>query len=207
VKWVPSLDKGASKRLILMRHGEPVPEMNGRCCGNLDVNLSATGREQVRNRVTFLRGLAPEMIYTSGCKRAIDSAKAIANEISIGIKSVSALNEIDFGVFEGLSFDDIKMKYPKQYRRWMEHPTDIKFPCGESFAEMRTRVLGFLNQLARVQVPRNVLVISHAGVNRIILANALGLPWKQIFRIDQTYAGISIIDYFAGTAVVRLVNG
>lgn len=190
-----------------MRHGEPAPEMNGRCYGNLDINLSDTGREQVRNRVSLLRALAPEMIYTSCSKRAIDSAKAIANEISIRVKRVPALNEMHFGVFEGLSFDEIKMRHPEQYRRWMEHPTRIKFPCGESFAEMRARVLSFLNQLSRAQLQRNVLVISHAGVNRIIVANALKLPWKQIFRIDQRYAGISIIDYFRDTAVVRLVNG
>lgn len=201
------MDPSASKRLILMRHGQPDPEMNGRCCGNLDIGLAATGRDQVRNRANLLRHLAPEVIYTSPSKRAMDSAKEIAREISVGIEIVPALSEINFGAFEGLRFDEIKRTHPERYKQWMEEPTNIKFPGGESFVEMRTRVLSFLRQFSRARLQRKVLLISHAGVNRIIVASALRLPWRQIFRIDQSYAGISIVDYFQDMAVVRLVNG
>jgi alpha-ribazole phosphatase/probable phosphoglycerate mutase len=121
--------------------------------------------------------------------------------------AVPDLCEIDFGAFEGLTYAEVESRYPQEYKQWMERPTEIKFPGGESFAGMKDRVIGFLISLLRNHGSQTVLTISHGGVNRILLADALGLSGDKIFRIEQAYAAVNVIDYSAQSALVKLVNG
>jgi broad specificity phosphatase PhoE len=72
---------------------------------------------------------------------------------------------------------------------------------------MKNRIIGFLASLFHNHGSQTVLTISHGGVNRILLADALGLPDDKIFRIEQAYAAVNVIDYLAQSALVRLVNG
>jgi alpha-ribazole phosphatase len=202
-----TLDPTPTTRLILMRHGEPEEQIRGRCYGNLDVNLSQCGERQVLGKVDLLRSLAPKIIYTSPAKRASASARWLAGELKLPIQMADELGEINFGSFEGLTFDDIQRKYPDEYMLWMQKPTEIRFPGGESFDDLSTRVQAFLTRLLAMHRAQTVLVVSHAGVNRVILAKALRLPASNIFQIDQAYAGISVIDYFESTTLIRLVNG
>ncbi|HEX4606285.1 MAG TPA: histidine phosphatase family protein, partial [Candidatus Angelobacter sp.] len=96
---------------------------------------------------------------------------------------------------------------PQEYKLWMERPTKVKFPGGESFAEMKTRVLSFQGVLLHTHPNKTVVLVSHGGTNRILLAEALGIQDEMIFRIDQAYAAINVIDYFGNHPVVRLLNG
>ena len=197
----------AITRLILMRHGEPEEHIQGRCYGDLDVNLSECGERQILEKLDLLRSLVPKIIYTSPAKRASASARRVAGELELPIQMADDLREIHFGSFEGLTFDEIQRKHPSEYALWMEKPTEIQFPDGESFDDLNTRVEAFLRRLLEIHRSETVLVVSHAGVNRVILAKALGLSPRNIFQIDQSYAGISVIDYFENTTLVRLVNG
>lgn len=197
----------AITRLILMRHGQPEDHIHGRCYGNLDVNLSECGERQVLGKLDLLRSLVPKIIYTSPAKRASASAHRVAGELKLPIQMADDLREIHFGSFEGLAFDEIQRKHPSEYALWMEKPTEIRFPGGESFDDLSARVETFLRRLLEIHRSQTVLVVSHAGVNRAILAKALGLSASNIFQIDQSYAGISVIDYFENTTLVRLVNG
>lgn len=196
-----------SLRLVLVRHGEVTEDVRGRCYGHLEVGLSKLGRSQIQSRIGLLRHLVPAALYTSSSRRALESAAEAAKDLQLVPRAVSALREINFGALEGLSYEEIESRYPHEFEQWMECPTEVKFPGGESFMEMKDRALGFLSVLLGRHTGETVLVISHAGVNRAILADALGLSGKNIFRIDQGYAAVNIIDYFPNRAVVRLVNG
>src|SRR5213595_3326086 len=123
----------AITRLILMRHGQPEERIHGRCYGNLDVNLSECGERQVLGKFDLLRSLEPKIIYTSPAKRASVSAQRVASELKLPIQMADDLREINFGSFEGLTFDEIQRKYAGEYVLWMEKPTEIRFPGGESF--------------------------------------------------------------------------
>lgn len=204
---LPSRDSKCLLRLILMRHGKPAEEIHGRCYGRLDVSLSLAGQEQLRRRIAFLRYLKPDVLYTSTCKRTIESAEVIRKELNLRPQCRAELCEINFGAFEGLSYHEIESRYPQEYKLWMEHPTEVKFTGGENFKEMKERALGFLASLFRVHAGQAVLTLAHGGVNRVILANALRLPTENLFRIDQAYAAVNVIDYYPEFALVRLMNG
>lgn len=194
-------------RLILIRHGEPEQEAKGRCYGSLNVGLSEAGREQIQATLDCIQNLRAPALYVSPLKRAIESARIVAASLKIQPTVAADLREIDFGRFEGLTYEQVEKLYPEQYKLWMERPTEIQFPQGESFAEVKARVLRFKKSLLQSHPGQTVVVVSHAGANRILLAEALSIPEAAIFRIDQAYAALNVIDYLDGYAIVRLVNG
>jgi alpha-ribazole phosphatase len=201
-----ALAPGVSVRLILIRHGEPEASARGRCYGKLDLSLSDQGREQIRRAARWLEKMPLTVVYSSPRRRAYESAKVIALERQLDISVEAELCEIDFGELEGLTYDEVARRYPDEYRAWMERPTEITFPGGESFMTMRERVLRCAARIRASHSGQMVAVVTHGGVNRVVLADALGIAPRDIFRLDQSYAAISVIDYYDQTPVVRLVN-
>ncbi|MEE9180372.1 MAG: histidine phosphatase family protein, partial [Vicinamibacteria bacterium] len=97
-------------------------------------------------------------------------------------------------------------KYPELYRAWMEQPTEVTFPGGESFDIMERRVLSAAADLRLRHRGLVVAIVTHGGVNRVLLRDALDLPKASIFRLDQSYAALSLVDYYEHAPVVRFVN-
>lgn len=202
-----SLPQEFSLRLVLVRHGEPEQEAKGKCYGSLDVGLSEAGRAHIQAKMGSLRNLKADALYASPLKRAMESAAVVGAHLRLQTTVGSELREINFGAFEGLTYAEVEKRYPEEYRMWMQRPTEIKFPQGESFTEVKTRVLKFKDNLLKTHAGKTVVVVAHGGANRIILAEALGIPDPLIFRIDQSYAAVNVIDYLRDFPLVRLVNG
>lgn len=194
-----------STRLILLRHGEPDQTVHGRCYGRLDPGLSRRGREQMRQVWRLLNNQPAAAIYSSPSRRAVESANLRAVDIPAATID-ERLREIDFGAFEGLTYDEISDRYPRQYDEWMSQPTNVAFPDGESFATMSARVRRAFEQIRRLHSGKTVTIVSHGGVNRIVLAAALDLDSRHIFRLDQAYACVNVIDYVGDEPVVRVMN-
>jgi broad specificity phosphatase PhoE len=185
-------------RLLLVRHAEPEDDARGRCYGRLDVGLSARGRTHARR----LSGLPCDVVYTSPRRRARETAAALGDALVD-----ERLRELDFGELEGRTFDEIALERPELYRRWMEEPTRVRFPGGESFDDLRTRACAALADIRAEHEGDVAAVVTHGGIVRAGLAEALGLPSERIFALDVGYCRISVIDWFGDGAVVRLVNG
>lgn len=143
-----------------------------------------------------------DAFYTSPRRRARESAEILSDEMIVDRR----FSEIDFGDLEGLTYEEAAEQYPHLYERWMREPTAVKFPGGESFDEMRRRVLEAASVVREVHLNRTVAIVSHGGVNRILLSDALGIEPRDIFHMDQSHAGVSVIDEFDDYSVVRLMN-
>jgi alpha-ribazole phosphatase len=192
-------------RLVLVRHGEPCEQLQGRCYGRVDGPLSPRGRSQMAETAAALASYTDAVIVSSDSQRAVESAEVVAGP-KRGILSDPRLREIDFGAADGLTYREIEERYPDLFREWMQRPTEVTFPDAEPFAAMTARVRGAIADLQSARRHAATVVVSHGGVNRIVLADALGLPLPAMFRIGQDYGGISVIDYFEGGAVVRMMN-
>jgi len=201
---LPSRANGTT-RLVLLRHGEPDEAVRGRCYGRLDPCLSATGREQMRRAWRLVANQSPSAIYCSPRRRAVESADVRpaggpATTVDDGLR------EIDFGAFEGLAYEDIAIRYPQRYGEWMISPTTVVFPGGESFSMLAARVQAALQQIRRAHAGGTVVTVSHGGVNRVALGQALELDARRIFRLAQAYACVNVIDYIGDEPVVLVVN-
>jgi alpha-ribazole phosphatase len=192
--------------LWLIRHGETAQSARGRCYGSLDVALSPEGIAQVQAAAHRLGTQCLSGIYCSPRTRCRDSAEIIAAQRRCTVETVADLAELDFGDFEGKTYDEIAAEHPELYAEWMTNPTMVKFPGGESFSEMWTRVTAAVTKLRAAHAGSSLAIVAHGGVNRIILAEALGLPTKNIFRIGQGYAALNLVQYYGDTAIVELIN-
>lgn len=201
-----NLPEGVTNRIVLIRHGEPEASAKGRCYGKLDVGLSANGRRQIEQTARFLERFKLWAVYSSPRIRATESAKIIAEKNNLITETREDFAEIDFGDFEGLEYAEVERRFPETYRKWMNQPTTVEFPNGESFARMQTRVLHATNELKLRHAGETFAVVSHGGASRIVLANVLGMRNADIFRLAQDYAAANVIDFYGEFPVVKLMN-
>lgn len=193
-------------RLYLVRHAVTRLE-SGRCCGSLDVGLSDEGREQARLLEAALGNVELAALYTSPLQRAQQTADVIAVRRNLVPKTLPGLAEIDFGELEGRRFEEIAATHPDLYATWLSRPTETEFPKGERFADFSRRVRNAVRGIRLAHEREPIAIVSHGGPIRIVVADALAMPQRALFRLDQSFAGLTVIDYWIeGSPIVRLLN-
>jgi alpha-ribazole phosphatase len=178
-------------RIYLARHGELVTSSEWRFVGHMDVALNTTGIRQFEVLAERLRDEQIEAVYSSDLQRTVQSARIVAECFGLTPVARSELRE---------SFEDEFLKRMCDVARY-------RIMGGESFEDVSTRVIPCLDACLDAHRGRNILIVAHGGVNRVILCHALGLPLDAIVRIEQAYACLNIIDFYDGAApVVSLMN-
>jgi alpha-ribazole phosphatase len=193
-------------RLLLIRHAQPDEDARGRCYGTLDIGLSARGQRRAQLLARTLDRIPFVAVYSSPSTRALDTAAPLAAAHKLNPSVEDALREVDFGELEGRSYDEIQAAYPDLYRTWMETPTRVEFPGGESYTQLRERAVAALEAIHARHRGELAAIVSHGGILRAMLADCLRMPDEAIFRLDQSYGALSIIDWLDGSPLVRVVN-
>jgi len=160
--------------------------------------------------VSALQGSMPpglEAVYTSDLSRAVRSAQVIAEPFGLLPVETPDFRERNFGIWEGMAFTEIKEKYTKEFECWANNPLKYSPIGGESTVRVKDRVLPSLYRILNSHKGKNIAVVAHGGVNRIILCHFLGIPLENIFRIEQGYAAVNIIEFWEKYPVVKLLNG
>ncbi len=198
--------------LYLVRHGETEGSEVKRYKGSIDVPLSEKGITRMKQVGQFLAKTAClKSIYCSPLSRALKSAEIIARPHGLKPIVIQELRERNFGIWEGMSFDEIKDKYPEEFEAWAKNPLKYSPVEGESTIEVRDRVISALKDiLVAHNGEKKIAIVAHGGVNRIILCELLGIPLENIFRIEQDFGCINIIefydDYPRSFPVIKLLN-
>lgn len=177
-------------KLILVRHGETDLNRNKVYFGKLDPELNKTGIEQIKKAKEKLMDYSYDYIYSSPLLRAKQSAE-ICNYLNLPINYSDNLKELDFGIFEGLSFNEIQKKYPDEIKKAEKEWKTYNFETGEAPTQIYLRVIEFLKSL---NFEKDNLIVAHWGVlNSILshyLANELDGYWKYKFE----NGGIAILE-------------
>lgn len=192
-------------RLILIRHAEPIEDARGLCYGSLDFGLSPAGLEHAGQIALALAGVDYDAVVASPRRRAQETAEPLAAARSLDVVTDEDLREIDFGDFEGRRYEEIEAAEPVLYRAWMEAPTTVRFPNGESYDDVCARALAAFERIRAAYAC--AVIVTHGGVIRAGLAEWLGMPGEMIFRLDQAYGGLTVVDWVEGVPVVRVLNG
>jgi alpha-ribazole phosphatase len=193
-------------RLYLIRHGETDYNRNKRYCGHTDLPLNETGRKQVKGLRERFRNIKINFLYCSDLSRAKETAEIAFPDWKAGINFSSLIRELDFGEWEGLTYEEIIARDEKAYKLWLENPALSTPPNGESLSSLQNRVKQFLQEIVGKFRDETVAVVTHSGPIRVILCDALGIPSNFFWRIAVNSAGVSIIEYFDRKPLVRLVN-
>jgi alpha-ribazole phosphatase/probable phosphoglycerate mutase len=195
--------------LYLIRHGHTKGADEYRYKGHTDVELSERGRQQLTllARQMQTSGIRLSALYCSDLKRALQSAEILGRVLDVKVTEVSDLRERNFGEWEGMSFSEISEAYPVEFNNWKKDPLRFHPPKGESTIEVAERALKTLEEIMKRHLGESFGVVAHGGINRVILCHFLGLPLHNLFRIEQDYGCLNIIDMYPdGNPVVRLMN-
>ncbi len=198
----------AKTRIYLVRHGEVAGSGVFRYNGQSDVPLTPKGIEQFRSLAARLGDQPIAACYSSDLSRCVHGAEMLC--AGLGIKPVlkGELRELSFGEWEGQTWSELAEKYPDEWQARMKDYVNYRVPGGENLLDLAGRVIPERKRITAGHQEEEVLVIAHGGVNRIILLDALGAPFTSMFRIDQDFGCLNIIDYYAdGNPVVKLLNG
>jgi alpha-ribazole phosphatase len=200
-------DSEKPNRLLLARHGEVTTV--GQLYGQLDVPLSDRGREQSVALRERLRAYRLDAVYASDLERTRWAADLIAHERGLVVHERAALRERMFGDWQGKTWEEIQEMSPVEYEAYRRDFLTAVVPGGgETYVNVRDRVMPVVHEMVGEGEGRHVLLIGHAGVLRVILAEALGMPLRNIFRIELDYTNLSIIDFHPnGRQVVKVING
>lgn len=194
-------------RLVLVRHCE-AELAPGVLCGRLDPALSAAGRARAERLAESLRTTPFAAVYGSGARRAVATAEVLAAPHALAVTIDEALREVDFGALEGLTFAQATARHPEVCATWLARPHEVAFPGGEGYREVVRRATGAVEAMLARHRGATVLAVAHGGVNRAVLAWALGAPPEVAFRFDQGHGAVNVLDrYEDGRFVLRLVNG
>ncbi|MFG2889367.1 bifunctional RNase H/acid phosphatase [Streptomyces sp. NPDC048248] len=208
VGWAPA-DLGAPATFVLLRHGETAltPEKRFSGSGGTDPELSAAGRRQAEAAASALaaRGTV-QAIVSSPLRRCRETAGTIAARLGLEVRIDEGLRETDFGAWEGLTFAEVRERFPDELDAWLASAKAAP-PGGESFASVARRVAVARDKLIARYAGRTVLVVTHVTPIKTLVRLALGAPPESLFRMELSAASLSAVAYYAdGNASLRLLN-
>ncbi len=174
-------------RVLFIRHAET--EMAGRFCGHSDPELNAQGRMQVTGLTQLLSAEPIDAVYSSDLRRASSTAHAIAAAREIPQALRPALREINFGQWEGLSWEQIERLDPEYAREWIKRYPHLPAPSGELFQAFEARVLEEVNRLIHDN-SRPIAVVTHGGVLRVVLRHLCACSEEEAWQQTQAYCCI-----------------
>lgn len=191
--------------LYLVRHGAVISVNGKHYIGQIEAPLSERGVEQAWALRNWLESVDFSYAYCSDLTRSERTARIVIGRRDLELHISPELREISLGEWEGGSFQEIAKRYPEQYEARGRDLENWRPPGGESFADCRSRVLPMLHKILQKSCG-NVILVGHAGVNRLILCEALGVPVRNLMNIRQDYGCVNMIEYGDGRTRLHLLN-
>jgi broad specificity phosphatase PhoE len=169
-------------QIVLVRPGSTDYDLQGRIQGTLDVPLSQQGRDEVTQTVEELRGRSLSAIYCAPCQAAVETAEIIGEALQVKVKQIDNLRNLDHGLWQGMLVNEVKVKQPKVYRQWQEHPENVCPPDGEMLSDATQRIDEAISKLLKRHRSGSVgLVVSEPLATLLacrLHGSELGDLWK-----------------------------
>jgi len=190
------------KQLILIRHGETDYNIEAKYCGFSNPPLNSKGILQAKKLKAYLNRLKLKVdkVYSSDLRRAWETAEIVFPDKLIELNS--DFREMNFGIFEGLNYQEIMQKYPQIYMKWIDDPLNTKPSKGEGLVDLFRRVKRGLSKIFTQDKAETVAIVTHAGPIRVILCEALNYKLEHFWKIEQDNSALNIINYPKDSAPV-----
>ena len=184
-------------KLILVRHGQSQANIDSVFAGHTNTPLSELGVLQANKTAEFLKeNYKIDIAYASDLQRAYNTGKTIADKQGIQVIKSNNLREIYAGVWEGLSFIDIKERFPDSYKTWKEDIGNALPNEGESVSELQFRIINEIKEIACKNENKTILIATHATPIRSLLCYIKGLPLSEMHNVPWvSNSSITVMDY------------
>lgn len=192
-------------KIVLVRHGETEGNSKGLYEGKKEVSINDNGRNQSKKLGNLLKDYKFSKVYCSPQKRCTETLDIIIETLYYKPESIEykeELKEIDFGLWEGLSYKEIEKVFPRQWEEFIKDYKEFSFPEGESFIdfyERTTKILDFLDD-------GSYLILTHGGVIRAVLSKLLGFGIDGFYSIKPKQGAYSEINYYKDFVEIEYIN-
>ena len=193
------------RRLYLMRHGEVSYFAHGRAVPPESVHLNEQGRVQVEAAARVLADVAFDRVVSTGLPRTDETAAIVKGDRALPMETMPSLREIRGGRLRDIPPTELRRTFVDALTRRLT--ADDTFLRGESFGDFRDRVTLAFQALVQDLSWNAMLLVAHSGVNRVIMADVLGLDLHGLGHLEQDAGCINLIDLDEhGYGIIRLVN-
>lgn len=191
---------------LLLRHGQTPMSVEKRYAGRSDVPLTDVGVAQAAAAAKRLAATGLDAIVSSPLQRAVRTAEEVAAVTGLLVTTDDGFRETDFGAWEGLTFAEVRERWPSEMTAWLADPAAAP-PGGESFTEVDERVTAALARVLADRAGQRILIVSHVTPIKTLVAAALLAPPPALYRMHLDVAALCEIDWYAdGPAVLRSFN-
>jgi len=170
-------------KLIIVRHAEAVGNKIREFHGWTDEGITEKGKLQASIAAERLKNIHVDVIYSSSMKRTMETAGYIAEAKNLPIIPVDDLKEINGGLWEGMTWRELARKYPDEYDIWENKPHLLQMPEGESMEGFQQRVVSAVMRILEKEAGKNILIVTHGTVIRVLLCRFKELPLEDMVKI------------------------
>lgn len=185
-------------QVIIVRHGQTEWNIANIRQGHLDSPLTDEGTAQAKALARRLIRERFSALYSSDLGRAMQTAQIISEATGHEIITDPRLRERHLGIFQGLIGDEIREKYPEEYKLHRSLGPDYVIPGGESVRQQVARNLSYLNEIAVKHLGETIVVITHGGVLSGLFRHTFSIPFEAPRRFEFTNAGLNVFVYEDG---------
>jgi len=192
-------------KIYIIRHGRVKNAEENIFNGIMDIELNKDGKIEAEKLSNFFEDKDINVIFTSPLKRCIYTAERIKEKTKAKIIVDERIKEKNFGIFQGCGWKEIKEKFPEESEQYVKDFFHFRIPEGESSLDVWRRLLPFVEEIKKIR--KNIVVVSHGTINRIIVGEIFNLPSSFLISIAQDYGGINIVETDGKRYVLRMLNG
>jgi broad specificity phosphatase PhoE len=177
--------------ILIVRHGETAWNTADIFRGRVNIGLSENGLRQAGLLADYLSRQKINAVYSSPLPRAIQTAEAVASRQHLNAQTMHELTDLDFGKWEGVPRQEVKLKYSTIYDQWLERPDLAKIPEGESLADARKRALNALEKIMTRNQEGTVAIVTHRVITKVLICALLGLDDSHFWNVEQDTCGVT----------------
>lgn len=192
--------------LYLVRHGETDWNKENRCQGITNTELNQVGLRQAEALAKRLQNENIDCVYSSELNRAIKTAAIISEELNLDFKKEACLNEINFGNWQGEIFDELAEIDGYSYDEWINTPHLARFPGEGNLINVKKRTMKRVNDIIQENKGKNILMVSHGAILKVILLGILNMGLEQYNKIHFDNTSLNIITINNKNSYLRLLN-
>ncbi len=192
--------------LYLVRHGQTDMNLNKMFRGRQDPPLNQTGRSEARLTGQFLKKEDITFVITSPQLRALQTAETIASHHRLNVGNMKALEDINYGEWEGMKEDDVAANYAQLYDEWYANPHMVTFPGGESLLDVKNKMMDFIAKVKKSSSGRTGVAVSHRVVCKVFFCALADISLKHFWNIKIDTASVSKFDLYKDRFITHYIN-
>ncbi|HHV46691.1 MAG TPA: histidine phosphatase family protein [Tissierellia bacterium] len=195
-------------KIYLARHGESQWNILKMIQGQKDVPLTEKGINQAKLLGKRLKGEKIKKIYSSDLLRAYETAKIVGEIINVEVIALKEFREINFGIWEGMSNDELYKYYEEEYELWLRNPEKLILEGAETLYDLQKRAISGINKIINTKDSsiNNILIVSHSATIKAIILGLLDMDISHYKNLALDNVSLSIIEFRKYNNVLKLFN-